>query len=139
MPGSPFSRRRSPPIRGGAARSWSFAGFDYGMARPRSQLVVKVTVAFILTALCMFILRQSSSSSTVNVFSAREEGVKHVLVTGGAGYIGSHATMLLLENNYRVTIVVPYLILPWNLETLSLNALVKTLTKMRGCSMSTSM
>lgn len=104
MPGSPFSRRRNLPTRSGA-RSWPFGGFDYGMARPRSQLVVKVAVAFILTALCMFILRQSSSSSTVNVFSTREEGVKHVLVTGGAGYIGSHATMLLLENNYRVTIV----------------------------------
>ncbi|BFI24901.1 UDP-glucose 4-epimerase [Marchantia polymorpha subsp. ruderalis] len=104
MPGSPFYRRRNPPARG--ARSWSFAGLDYGMSRPRSQLVVKVVVAATLTALCMFILRQSSSSASENVFSRPQEGVQHVLVTGGAGFIGSHAAMLLLEKeNYRVTIV----------------------------------
>ena len=33
----------------------------------------------------------------------------HVLVTGGAGYIGSHAALRLLKDSYRVTIVVNFL------------------------------
>lgn len=31
--------------------------------------------------------------------------MKHILVTGGAGYIGSHTVRRLLENNYQVTIL----------------------------------
>lgn len=31
--------------------------------------------------------------------------MKHILVTGGAGYIGSHTIIELLQNNYKVTVV----------------------------------
>lgn len=41
-------------------------------------------------------------------FSSHEPGVTHVLVTGGAGYIGSHAALRLLKDFYRVTIVVSF-------------------------------
>mgnify|MGYP001460129165 CR=1 FL=1 len=31
--------------------------------------------------------------------------MKHILVTGGAGFIGSHTCVELLEKNYNITIV----------------------------------
>eukprot|EP00475_Leptophrys_vorax_P036571 TRINITY_DN62037_c0_g1_i1.p1 TRINITY_DN62037_c0_g1~~TRINITY_DN62037_c0_g1_i1.p1 ORF type:complete len:391 (-),score=13.39 TRINITY_DN62037_c0_g1_i1:104-1276(-) len=70
--------------------------------RQRSS-AVKMVLAAMFLAVCMFVLQ--SRDTTPPQFRVREAGVQHVLVTGGAGFIGSHATLLLLSNGYRVTIV----------------------------------
>lgn len=47
------------------------------------------------------------SSSQINARShlVVQEGKLHILVTGGAGFIASHAVLLLLEQGHAVTVV----------------------------------
>jgi UDP-arabinose 4-epimerase len=80
-----------------------FSEMDFSDPKRKLQFLNKLVMVAFLIAMCILMLTQPPCHhSPPSVFSVHEPGVTHVIVTGGAGYIGSHAAFRFLTYSYPV-------------------------------------
>ena len=74
----------------------------------RSNIIRFLLVASVVSVV-VYLLNFSQDSAAPNINGSMtltpDAGKMHIVVTGGAGYIGSHATLQLTEQGHAVTVI----------------------------------
>ena len=92
-------------VRGDA--SWVWIDGD-GSSPPSSECSIKFGTSPITSLASPKADKANSELSAGERLERQEKGMKRVLVTGGAGYIGSHVCLELLQSDYMVCVIDNY-------------------------------
>lgn len=94
--------RRGPGALGGASSSFTASTALIWIAATVALLLLSMQV---IPPLYYYTFSLAPALAATRNTGGIDDGRKHILVTGGAGFIGSHAALRLLEEGRRVTII----------------------------------